>query len=96
MGHASPNQALEPTPYSLRLAPAFGRGSPPALGPHPQSSIACGVLIDTQRRAPIAEAIEKLEQGTEESARLSSRRECVCQAHQAYRRLHSQGETVLV
>ena len=31
MGHASPNQALEPTPYSLRLAPAFGRGSPPAL-----------------------------------------------------------------
>jgi hypothetical protein len=31
MGHASPNQALEPTPYSLRLAPAFGRGSLPAL-----------------------------------------------------------------
>jgi hypothetical protein len=28
------NQALEPTPNSLRsyLAPAIGRGSPPALG----------------------------------------------------------------
>jgi hypothetical protein len=25
------NKALEPTPYSLRLAPAFGRGSPRAL-----------------------------------------------------------------
>src|SRR5262249_19199848 len=24
--------AVEPTPYSLRFAPAFGRGSPPALG----------------------------------------------------------------
>jgi hypothetical protein len=32
--HTAPNQALEPTPYSLRsfLASAFGRGSPPALG----------------------------------------------------------------
>ena len=29
-----PNQALEPTPYSVRscLAPAFGRGSPLVLG----------------------------------------------------------------
>jgi hypothetical protein len=27
-----PNQALEPTPYSLRYASAFGRGSPPAFG----------------------------------------------------------------
>jgi hypothetical protein len=26
------NQALEPTPYSVRSAPAFGRGSPPAFG----------------------------------------------------------------
>src|SRR5919109_268918 len=26
-----PNQALEPTPYSLRFASAFGRGSPRAL-----------------------------------------------------------------
>jgi hypothetical protein len=32
MGHSSPNQALEPTPYSVRCAPAFRRGSPPALG----------------------------------------------------------------
>ena len=32
MGHAAPNQAVEPTPYSLRLAPAFGRGSPRAFG----------------------------------------------------------------
>jgi len=32
MGHASPNQALEPTPYSVRYAPAFRRGSPLALG----------------------------------------------------------------
>jgi hypothetical protein len=29
---ASPNHALEPTPYSLRFATASGRGSPPALG----------------------------------------------------------------
>jgi hypothetical protein len=28
----APNQALEPTPYSFRCAPAFGRGSPRALG----------------------------------------------------------------
>jgi hypothetical protein len=28
----APNQALEPTPYSLRCASAFGRGSPRALG----------------------------------------------------------------
>jgi hypothetical protein len=27
----APNQALEPTPYSVRCAPAFGRGSPRAL-----------------------------------------------------------------
>jgi hypothetical protein len=27
-----PNQALEPTPYSLRCASASGRGSPPAFG----------------------------------------------------------------
>src|SRR5215475_8064589 len=27
-----PNQALEPTPYSLRCAAASGRGSPPAFG----------------------------------------------------------------
>src|SRR5262245_65743036 len=27
-----PNQALEPTPYSLRSAAAFGRGSAPAFG----------------------------------------------------------------
>jgi hypothetical protein len=32
MGHSSPNQALEPTPYSVRCAPAFRRGSPPAFG----------------------------------------------------------------
>ena len=32
---AAPNKALEPTPNSLRsyVAPAVGRGSPPALGP---------------------------------------------------------------
>jgi len=30
--HTAPNKALEPTPYSVRYAPAFGRGSPPALG----------------------------------------------------------------
>jgi len=30
--HPAPNQALEPTPYSLRFAPAFGRGSPRAFG----------------------------------------------------------------
>jgi hypothetical protein len=29
---SAPNQALEPTPYSLRYAPASGRGSPPAFG----------------------------------------------------------------
>jgi hypothetical protein len=29
--HPQPNQALEPTPYSVRCAPAFGRGSPRAL-----------------------------------------------------------------
>jgi hypothetical protein len=28
----APNQALEPTPESLRCAAAFGRGSPLALG----------------------------------------------------------------
>src|SRR5262249_57933376 len=28
----TPNQALEPTPHSVRSAPAIGRGSPPALG----------------------------------------------------------------
>jgi hypothetical protein len=27
-----PNQGLEPTPSSVRYAPAFGRGSGPALG----------------------------------------------------------------
>ena len=27
-----PDQGLEPTPYSLRFAPASGRGSPPAFG----------------------------------------------------------------
>src|SRR5262249_6859834 len=27
-----PNKAVEPTPYSLRYAAAFGRGSPLALG----------------------------------------------------------------
>jgi hypothetical protein len=27
-----PNQALEPTPYSVRCAPAFRRGSPRAFG----------------------------------------------------------------
>jgi hypothetical protein len=27
-----PNKAVEPTPYSLRFASAFGRGSPPAFG----------------------------------------------------------------
>jgi hypothetical protein len=32
LAHPVPNQALEPTPYSLRLAPAFGRGSPRAFG----------------------------------------------------------------
>jgi hypothetical protein len=26
------NKAVEPTPYSLRFASAFGRGSPPAFG----------------------------------------------------------------
>ena len=31
-GHSSPNQALEPTPYSVRCAPAFRRGSPRAFG----------------------------------------------------------------
>ena len=31
-GASVPNIALEPTPYSLRFAPAFGRGSPPAFG----------------------------------------------------------------
>ena len=31
VGAPQPNQALEPTPYSLRFAPAFGRGSPRAL-----------------------------------------------------------------
>ena len=30
--HTAPNQALEPTPYSVRSAPAFGRGSPLAFG----------------------------------------------------------------
>jgi hypothetical protein len=28
----APNKALEPTPYSLRFAPASGRGSPRAFG----------------------------------------------------------------
>ena len=27
-GRSQPNQALEPTPYSVRCAPASGRGSP--------------------------------------------------------------------
>ncbi len=31
-GRPQPNQALEPTPYSVRCAPASGRGSPRALG----------------------------------------------------------------
>jgi len=33
----APNHALEPTPNSLRscVAPAIGRGSPPALGARP-------------------------------------------------------------
>jgi hypothetical protein len=35
MGHSSPNQALEPTPSSVRCAPAFRRGSPRALGAAP-------------------------------------------------------------
>jgi hypothetical protein len=32
--HPAPNQALEPTPYSVRssVAPASRRGSPPAFG----------------------------------------------------------------
>ena len=29
--HWRPNKAVEPTPYSVRSAPASGRGSPPAL-----------------------------------------------------------------
>jgi hypothetical protein len=35
MANTLPNKAVEPTPYSFRsfLASAFGRGSPPALGP---------------------------------------------------------------
>jgi hypothetical protein len=28
----APNKAVEPTPYSVRYAPASGRGSPRALG----------------------------------------------------------------
>jgi hypothetical protein len=28
----APNKALEPTAYSVRSAPAFGGGSPPAFG----------------------------------------------------------------
>jgi hypothetical protein len=30
----TPNPAVEPTPSSVRCAPAFGRGSPRALGFH--------------------------------------------------------------
>jgi len=30
-GRPQPNQALEPTPYSVRCAPASGHGSPRAL-----------------------------------------------------------------
>ena len=32
LSYPEPNQALEPTPYSLRYASASGRGSPPAFG----------------------------------------------------------------
>ena len=32
LSYPEPNKAVEPTPYSLRLASAFGRGSPPAFG----------------------------------------------------------------
>jgi hypothetical protein len=31
LSYPEPNKAVEPTPYSLRLASAFGRGSPQAL-----------------------------------------------------------------
>ena len=32
MAKPAPNIGLEPTPYSVRCAPASGRGSPPAFG----------------------------------------------------------------
>jgi hypothetical protein len=32
LSYPEPNKAVEPTPYSLRLASAFGRGSPLAFG----------------------------------------------------------------
>jgi len=48
-----PNQALEPTPYSVRCAPAFGRGSPRAFGfSNSLDAISenCDLLQETDRK----------------------------------------------
>jgi hypothetical protein len=38
-GWVTTGSTRQPTPYSLRFAPAFGRGSPPAFGFHGKQTV---------------------------------------------------------
>ena len=44
--------ALEPTPYSVRCAPAFGHGSPPALGVIDEGRVHSAMRRFLQRAKP--------------------------------------------
>jgi hypothetical protein len=55
----APNQALEPTPYSLRFASASGRGSPPALGVNTRMRTFTGTICERSTHNAIVKYVPR-------------------------------------